>query len=204
MSAQPDLQALGISVSRETIERLEHFQTLLLKWTARINLISRGTQADIWSRHIVDSAQLWACLPDKARHWFDIGSGGGLPGLVIAILAKDLRPSLWVHLIDSDVRKTVFLQTVIRTLDLNAKVSVGRVEKHPPEGADVVSARAVAPLKALLGLTTPHAAPNGLLLLPKGATYASEVAALDATMRARLRILPSKTQPGSVILCVHL
>ncbi len=78
----------GVDVSRETLERLESFEALVLKWTAKINLIAKGTTKDIWDRHIVDSAQVWSAVDQSWSHWVDIGSGGGFPAIVLACIAK--------------------------------------------------------------------------------------------------------------------
>ena len=111
-----------LNVSRETYDALKAYQRLLEKWTTRINLISKSTHEDVWVRHICDSAQVMGLASKHAAHWIDIGSWGGLPGLVVAILAKELNPKLRVTLIESDQRKAVFLRTVVRELQLNAMV----------------------------------------------------------------------------------
>ena len=91
-----------LNVSRETYDALKAYQRLLEKWTTRINLISKSTHEDVWVRHICDSAQVMGLASKYAAHWIDIGSGGGLPGLVVAILARELNPKLRVTLIESD------------------------------------------------------------------------------------------------------
>ena len=119
----------SLTVSRETIDRLSIYANLLEKWNPRINLVSRSTLDDLWSRHIVDSAQLFELAPVTAKHWVDLGSGGGFPGLVIAILAKELRPELEVVLVESDQRKCAFLRTVSRETNCGAVVHSKRVEE---------------------------------------------------------------------------
>ncbi|MBT3710487.1 MAG: 16S rRNA (guanine(527)-N(7))-methyltransferase RsmG, partial [Gammaproteobacteria bacterium] len=150
----------GVNVSRETIEALEHFAALIEKWTVKINLISKASLADLWDRHILDSAQLLKICPRNIQNWLDLGSGGGLPGVVVAILAKELIPKLTMTLVESDKRKSVFLRTAIRELELNAKVLNARIEKTAPLQADVISARALAELDVLLALAEPHLTKN--------------------------------------------
>jgi len=141
----------GVSVSRETIERLKAYQALLEKWNGAINLVARSTISSFWERHVVDSAQLYSQMPVGCQNWLDAGSGGGLPGIVIAGIAKEHAPSMTVHLVESDQRKATFLRRVVETLDLNAKVSIARIEAIPVQSADVFSARALASLNVLLG-----------------------------------------------------
>ena len=144
----------GVNVSRETKANLRKYADLLVKWNQKINLISASTVADLWSRHIVDSAQIYNLCPDAQGIWADFGSGGGFPGLVVAIIAKELNPDLKVVLVESDQRKATFLRTIIRETVLSATVKTERIETLMPIGADVVSARALAELSELLGQIT--------------------------------------------------
>ena len=136
----------AFDVSRETVERLETHVALLCKWNPRINLVAASTLAEVWTRHVADSAQLWPLRPPGARLWLDLGSGAGFPGLVVAALAAEEAPDLRVRLVESDARKAAFLATVAREADLPAEVLVERWQRLPPQAADVVSARALAPL----------------------------------------------------------
>ena len=164
-----------LNVSRETYGALKAYQLLLEKWTTRINLISKSTRDNVWARHICDSAQVMGLASKHAAHWIDIGSGGGLPGLVVAILAKELNPQLRVTLIESDQRKAVFLRTVVRELQLNAMVQAKRIEAVGPLRADVISARALADLNDLLRLTYPFMSQNTQCLFMKGKNWSKEV-----------------------------
>lgn len=190
----------GLDVSRETSGRLERFAALLEKWNAAINLVARSTLADLWDRHILDSAQVFALCPEGARHWADLGSGGGFPGLVVAILAAELRPELRVTLVESDVRKATFLMAAARDCGVSAQVLARRIEAVPPLGADVLSARALAPLDKLLAHAERHLAPGGVALFPKGAQHAAELSEALARWRFRSEKHPSRTDPDSVIL----
>ena len=139
------------NVSRETLEALTVYVALLEKWQPHINLVSPASLPDIWHRHIFDSAQLLAHMPDVApgepRRILDIGSGAGFPGLVLAILGAGQ-----VQLVESDQRKSVFLRTVIRELGLSANVFNQRIETLPACYPDVITARALAALPKLMRL----------------------------------------------------
>lgn len=203
MSVVSDLSLAGIGVSRETFARLEAFAALVRRWTPVVNLISRPSVADLWDRHMVDSAQLFAFCPPEARHWADLGSGGGFPGLVIAILAQEHRPGLRVTLVESDQRKATFLRQAAQALGLEVQVQSARIESLPPMGADVISARALAPLADLLTLAEPHLRPDGVLILPKGARHAEEIEAARQTWTFDVETHPSLSQPDSAILIIR-
>ena len=127
------VEIAGINVSRETMDRLESFAALAKKWNPSINLVARSTLADLWDRHIVDSAQVYRFAPQNAVHWVDIGSGGGFPGIVVAAMAKELSPNTKFTLIESDQRKSTFLRTAARELDLKLTVLADRIEHAPPQ-----------------------------------------------------------------------
>ncbi|MEZ5911129.1 MAG: 16S rRNA (guanine(527)-N(7))-methyltransferase RsmG [Paracoccaceae bacterium] len=189
-----------MDVSRETQARLGTFEALLKKWNPAINLVSASTLPEFHKRHILDSAQLFSLRPADARRWVDLGSGGGLPGLVVAILAADAAPGMETVLIESDARKAAFLNTVIRELSLSARVICGRIEAVAPQSGDVVSARALAPLDRLLGYGARHMAPGGTALFPKGANHEAEVAMALETWTFSLQKYPSMADPRAAIL----
>lgn len=192
-------------VSRETRDRLVALEALLGRWNAHINLVAPGTLKDFWSRHALDSAQLLDLAPQSAGTWADLGSGGGFPGLVVAILALSERPGMRVTLVESDQRKAAFLMTAAREIVPEARVEVlaQRAETVAPLGADVVSARALAPLDQLLPLASRHLGPNGVALFPKGARWQGEVQAALANWRFTLQNHPSQTDPAAVVLAVR-
>ena len=189
-----------IGVSRETFDRLETYVALLTSWTARINLVSKSTVSNIWDRHIVDSLQLVPLAPKAPSRWLDLGSGGGLPGLVCAIVLAECSPSTQVTLVESDARKVTFLQTACRSLGLETTLLRARVETLAPQRASVITARAVAPLSRLFELAERHADPNTLWLLPKGARFADEIAAAELEWRFTVTACPSITDDNSRIL----
>ena len=169
--------SLPSEVSRETRERLQEFAALLKTWNERINLIARGDVAAIWDRHIEDSLQVLDCSPTSPTHWLDIGTGGGFPGLVVAIANIDLAPATRHTLIESDKRKAAFLMTAANHLDAKVTVLPVRSESAPPQAADVISSRAFAPLIDLCTHLERHLSPGGTALLLKGETAPEEIAA---------------------------
>lgn len=188
------------TVSRETRAKLERLVDLVRKWSPRINLVSRNDLDDLWSRHVVDSAQLLALAPHAAVHWVDMGSGGGFPGAVIAILASDRRPELRVTCVEADQRKAIFLRTVSRETGTPFRVRDARLEALPRLQADVLSARALAPLDALLAHAERHLAPEGIALFPKGARHGDELSIARNRWRFDCETIRSSTNPDAVIL----
>ena len=184
------------------MERLEQYVALLEKWNPRINLVAKSTIRDVWSRHILDSAQIFEIPPRPVRHWIDLGSGGGFPGMVIAALAHERDPQIQVTLVESDVRKSVFLRNVARELDLNVRVENERIENLDPLNADVVSARALADLSTLLCLSHRHLSKDGMMIFLKGKNWSSEVEKAQSEWNFEHQIVKSKTSEGSIILCV--
>ena len=196
-------EVADLSVSRETFSALEEFAELVRRWNPAINLVSKSTIPDLWSRHIVDSAQLFTHTPPDAKLWLDIGSGGGFPGIVVAGLAKELQPHLNVALVESDLRKATFLREACRTLGLNAHVHSVRIESLPPAKADVLSARALAPLPVLLGYADQHLNAAGIALFPKGAQYDSELSEARRAYMFDVKLFPSLLEPTAAILEVR-
>lgn len=188
------------NVSRETNARLNHYLDLLNKWNPRINLVSKSTLDDAWTRHFVDSAQIFNLPPENTSSWCDLGSGGGFPGLVIAIMAKECRPNMQVQLVESDTRKATFLRTVARELELNTKVHSRRIEEISEISAEVASARALAALPKLLGYAMPYLKSGGTCLFPKGETWGKELKDAQDQWNFSHVAHKSKTSPDAVIL----
>ncbi|TGN68686.1 16S rRNA (guanine(527)-N(7))-methyltransferase RsmG [Paracoccus liaowanqingii] len=189
------------SVSRETMERLSAYHALVQKWNPKINLVAASTLPDFRSRHLDDSLQLFTLADPKAGLWLDLGSGGGLPGLVVAIMGADRQLS--VVLVESDQRKSAFLRTAIRELLLpNASVISERIMSIAPQSADHVSARALAPLPQLLEMVHLHMKPTGTAYLMKGRTWRDESARARHDWRFDLDAVPSSTDPEAAILKV--
>ncbi|KAA9006828.1 16S rRNA (guanine(527)-N(7))-methyltransferase RsmG [Histidinibacterium aquaticum] len=192
----------GLNVSRETEERLSALRDLVIKWSKAINLVAPQTIDDIWNRHILDSAQLALHAPLLNPDWVDLGSGGGFPGLVIAILRRELEVA-GMTLVESDRRKSTFLRTAIRELDLQARVEAERIEDLPPANASVLSARALAPLPKLLEMASRHLAANGRAMFLKGATRQDEISTARRDWHFELTERRSMTQPEAAVLIVE-
>lgn len=198
-----DVCIAGQNVSRETLQRLKDYEALVRHWTPAINLISKASIPMIWDRHILDSAQVFPLCPPSAQSWMDVGSGAGFPGLVVAILAKDSKPELKVTLVEADARKATFLRHAAGRLGLSVDVITDRIESLSPEKADVISARALAPLVSLLSIANQHLAHGGLAIFPKGARYAEEVAAAREGWVFDLESRTSLSEPDAAILIIR-
>jgi 16S rRNA (guanine527-N7)-methyltransferase len=205
------VHALSLTpVSRETLERLDRFVELLLTWQHTTHLIARSTVAHLWTRHIADSLQLLNLAPD-AHVWVDLGAGAGFPGLVIACALAG-RPGARVHLIESNRKKAAFLREAQRLTAVPASVHAMRIEEFAASfdgPADVVTARAVAPLKSLLDKCFPLLGKSGAMgLFPKGQNAELELREVREspmmgawTMNATL--MPSRTDPAGRIVLIR-
>ena len=184
-----------IDVSRETLERFDLYLDLLKRWQKAINLVGPKTLADPWRRHILDCAQLKTHLPAHDSTLVDLGSGAGLPGLVLAILGQSN-----VHLVESDQRKAQFLREAVRTLALDATVHMKRIEAMEPISAHVLTARALAPLPALLTLAQPLLRPDTICLFLKGRHGKDELTEAKKSWMMASQIFPSLSDPSASVL----
>ncbi len=197
----PEACAAALDVSRETLGRLKAYVALLRRWQARRNLIGRGTERDIWRRHILDSGQLADHLPPGARRLVDLGSGAGLPGLVLAILT-----GAETTLVEADAAKAAFLTEAARVTGAPCAIRRARIEDLAPWPVDAVTARALAPLPRLLAWAAPFAeiAPHPpLCLFPKGARWHKELTDAARAWHISARDAPSATEPAARILIVE-
>jgi 16S rRNA (guanine(527)-N(7))-methyltransferase RsmG len=183
-------------VPRETETRLRDYLALLMRWNTRINLVAAADADTLWTRHIIDSAQLAPLLPQVDGPLVDLGSGAGFPGLVLALIS-----GRETHLVESDRRKCAFLQEAARSLAL-ARVTIhpNRIEATTLPPAAVVSARALAPLPDLLRHAHRILTPGGIALFPKGRTAEQELTAVAAGWTMHVERFPSRTDPDSTIL----
>lgn len=200
MNGPPTPDLGGLDVSRETFDRLIEFQNLVIKWNDAINLVSRRSIPDLWTRHILDSAQIAALTPEHPKLWVDLGSGGGFPAIVAAIQLKAASPLTRFILIESDARKATFLRQAIQKFDLNAEALVRRAESVDPLGAEVLSARAMAPLSQLLALARRHLSAHGHAYFPKGESYLEELAQARQRWSFRVQTHISRTDARAAIL----
>ena len=154
---------------------LDQYVQLMLVWQKAVNLISENTIKDIWDRHILDSAQLYFLLDSKNQFLMDVGSGGGLPAIVIAILNQTLKgPLNRIVLVESDLKKSLFLEECKRKLSLNIEIIRDRIENISLK-PDVITARALAPLKELFRLVQKNVSRETFLLFPKGKNVDNEL-----------------------------
>ncbi len=189
--------------------RMTLYADLLVRWQATINLVSPKTLPQLWTRHIGDSLQVQAALP-AARHWVDLGSGGGFPGLVTAILIAD-EPGASVHLVESDKRKAAFLRTVARETGVPATIHAERIEAFAPahfaradaDPVDAVSARALAPLPQLVAFAQLFLEAGAVGVFPQGESAAAELTGPDVDRRFRIDTVPSCLRDGSRLLLVR-
>jgi len=199
----------GLDVSRETLMRLDAYVDLLVKWQSALNLIAPSTLPAIWSRHVLDSAQI-AEIGAAHRSWADLGSGAGFPGLVVALLLDDPRirqnraPGV-VHLVESDQRKASFLREAIRVTKAGAIVHACRVEEARGRLAGrvtAVTARALAPLRELLLLAEPLLTTRADGFFPKGQALDSELELAATHFLFDSQIVPSRTSKEGRVLVV--
>lgn len=193
-----------VSVSRETTDRLDRLVPLLLKWQQRTNLIGPSTLARLWTRHIADSLQLLRLAPD-ARSWVDLGTGAGFPGLVLACALAD-SPGSEVHLVESNAKKAGFLREAARVLSVPALVHGRRIEDFMREyggPADVVTARALAPLVKVLDYAGPLLTTGARGLFLKGQDVEAELTEASKYWTIHAELMPSATHPDGRIVVVH-
>lgn len=186
-------------VSRETENRLVAFAELVRRWNRRINLIAPSSLPHIWKRHIDDCLQIAALVQPGTGLWIDIGSGGGFPGIVLAVAFADL-PTQFL-LVESDQRKCSFLRTAIRELGLHrASVANMRIESLEPQNAAYLSVRALAPLPRLMPYLQRHLAPAGEAWVMKGENWRSEIDQARTAWDFDLTQFDSRSQTGAAIL----
>ena len=194
--SDPTAALAGVDVPRETFERVERFVALLIEENQRQNLVAKSTVPDLWQRHIADAAQLLAFAPPRGS-WLDIGSGAGLPGVVIAILTG--APML---LVEPRRLRAEFLQRAIDALELGPNVSViqSKIEavRHAP--VDIITARAVASIDRLFAIAVHLSHKGTVWVLPKGKSAKSELDEARRTWQGDYRLEPSRTDPDAQIL----
>lgn len=188
-------------VSRETLERLEAYAALLLKWNRKINLVSDRSLEDLWRRHMLDSAQLLPLFPPMEnghrRVLLDMGSGAGFPGMVLSILgAGD------VHLVEADQRKTLFLREVAREVGSEAHIHGVRIEQMASFPVDVVTARALAPLNQLMDYAAPYLADGACGFFLKGKSVEDELTEFEKAWTIPTDRFPSRSNPSGTIIQV--
>jgi 16S rRNA (guanine527-N7)-methyltransferase len=193
----PEEFAAATGVSRETLARLKAYAGLLADWNSRHNLVSACSLEDVWRRHFWDSAQLTPLIPQNAKTLADMGSGAGFPGLV---LAEMLRDRVCVTLFEATAKKCAFLIAAAERLQLPVTIRNTRTEDASAQAFDVVTARACAPLPALLGYAKRFTGPNSVCLFLKGQNLGSELTEAHKSWSMKVRQVPSLTDPSGAIL----
>lgn len=192
----------GLRVSRETQEKLKHFAELFRKWAKSINLVAPSTMESLWSRHIADSARVYQLFPGQ-RDWVDLGSGGGFPGIITAILMSETGGG-WVNLVESNHKKAAFLRVALNETGARGSVYALRIEDAPKvvPTCDVVSARALAELDQLFQYASPWMCGTGKAqaLFHKGRDYRAEVDKARGRWDFDLVIHESQVEANSVLL----
>lgn len=196
----PDVRGTLTEIGLQSgqIAALVRYADILDRWRSRINLIGPTDLFGVWRRHILDSVQLWPHLEDPKAPILDLGSGAGLPGLILAALgASD------VTLIDSDQRKAVFLREAARHIGVDVNVLAARFNEglRPTAGRySCITGRAVAPLSRLADTLRQASTKGGYALLHKGQSYDSELTDLEKSWKMHYRVIPSITDPHGVII----
>ena len=201
----------AFGVSRETTERLEIYADRLRFWQKTINLVAPATLKVLWMRHFADSAQLTALVPKTAKTLVDVGSGAGFPGLVLAIVFAEGGPCQRVVLIESDTRKAAFLADVVRRTGIGPAIAVDivtqRIEaaatRDKVGSADVVTARALAPMDRLLDWVAPLFGPQTSGLFLKGRDVETELASAEQSLKLDYDLVPSRTDSKGRIVVLR-
>lgn len=190
------------NVSRETLARLKAFVGVLEDWNQRHNLVSRSSLADVWRRHVFDSAQLVDFIPSTAMSFIDLGSGAGFPGIVLGVLLGE-RAGFRTVLYEATRKKCEFLSVAASRIGINAEISNGRIEDAPPENFDVVVARACAPLPRLLQYAERFQGPRTQNLFLKGQNVGAELIESHKYWKMKVNQHPSRSDPSGIVLAIE-
>ena len=182
---------------RESEQDIEKYIKILLEWQKHVNLISKNTIPDLQKRHVLDSAQLWKYIPDSSKTLTDVGSGGGFPGIILGILNKTAGFPLSVNLIESDIKKAVFLNEVNRQLKLKLTILTERVERVDNLKSDVITARAFSEINQIFKLCQKIVSRETIWILPKGKGYKEEMK--NCQFRTKIEEFPNEYSEGVIL-----
>ena len=192
-------------VSRETYEKLEIFNKTLIKWQKSINLISNSSLEHIWTRHFLDSAQLYNFTKEIHGNILDMGSGAGFPGIILAMMGNEN-----INVVESDQRKCTFMREVARLSNTNLEIHNCRIEELPFINPDLIVSRALAPLKKLVEYVENHVYKNKLsmkkipsMLFLKGKLYKEELHELKKVRNFEYKVYPSITDEYGKIIFIN-
>jgi 16S rRNA (guanine527-N7)-methyltransferase len=193
----------ALRVSRETLDKLEHFAALFQKWAKSINLVAPSTIEGLWQRHITDSLQIFQLSPSP-KTWVDLGSGGGFPGVITAICLSEHNDG-WVHLVESNNKKAAFLRVALNETGGRGSVHPIRIEQAPSviPRCDAISARALSDLSQLLDYCAPWMLPDepkAVAFFHKGRDYQQEIDKAVSRFEFDLVKHASVVEPDSVVL----
>lgn len=199
-SAELELLNSIYSIDEMTVERLSIYHQLLVQWQAKTNLIAPSTLPEFWTRHVADSLQIFALKSDRLQ-WADIGSGGGFPGLVIGILLAD-KPGSQIRLVESIQKKCAFLRSVSIKTNARTQVCPTRIESASKQlaQANIITARALASLDKLFGLTNGLICDGSTALFHKGRDFNREIEECRGKWKFDLIVHKSKIDAESVVL----
>ncbi len=177
---------------------------LLEQWQNKFNLVSNNSLPYVWDRHVADSAQLIKYFDSSVNLVYDLGSGAGFPGLVLAILAEEKFPNLQISLIESITKKTVYLNEVKNVLNLkNTNILNARVESLRLPAADMITARAMTSLDNLLAYAVPLSGKDTKMLFPKGRSYQEEVTAAQKNWQFKMQVFQNELSDEGVVLLLN-
>ena len=192
-----------LNVSRETFPALEEFRSLLLSENKKINLISKSTEKDSIKRHIIDSAQIVDIIDKNTKTCLDIGSGSGLPGVVLAIILKKKGSKIKFKLYEKSMKKSIFLKKMIKRFELNAEVMQKNIFEERELEADIIVARAFKPLQTILELINKNFSHYNSLILFLGKSGRDNINECLKSWKFEYEILKSLTDVNSVIVKIN-
>ena len=193
------------NVSRETFELLKAYEASLVEWQNKFNLVSNSSLQDCWNRHFVDSAQLFKFIPEGAKTLLDFGSGAGFPAMVLAVMVKEKTPYLKISLVESIVKKTLYLNEVKKICNLDVEILNQRIESLPKKKVDVITSRAMASLKELLKYTQAFCSDKTVCIFPKGKKYAEEIEEAKKDWNFDCQVFDSETSDeGKILVIKHI
>lgn len=196
-------QLSEVEIAVKIANKLDAFSDIFNKWQGKINLVSKSSLNDFWLRHILDSAQLLKFVSRESKVFLDLGTGGGFPGLILAIFLSEINPEVKMHLTDSDTRKCAFLKEAARACEISAEVVCQRIEQIQGFPADVITARALTALPELINYATPFMKETTECLFLKGEKAASEAKLVKKELY-NIEFKPSLTDSTGVIVSIKL
>lgn len=190
------------NVSRETLDKLKVYEGSLVQWQEKLNLVSNSSLVNAWERHFIDSIQLYQYIPENAKSLYDLGSGAGFPGMVLAIMAEGRTPSLNVSLVESISKKTLYLNEVKDITSAKVNVVNKRLEELPSEKIDIITSRALTALNKLFEYSFRFCHENTVLIFPKGKKHLEEIKEAKKDWLFDVSIHKSDTSDEAAVLIV--